>query len=223
MKKLFVLQYFPIYISILLTQINYIYLQPIFIPFNYNPDADKTTSLTTSSTQLSHSKNCQAASYCDNMEPCSSHGMCYVDLFSYYNMTSSNKKTKCICNIGWKSIEDQEVKCCYEKKQQAIAFLFEFVLGFGTGHWYIGNKALSIVKMIFSITLCVVVWVTAFFTLYKKGDYELKIERKEKRSRVYVWIMIAAICLFYVWQLIDAVLFGINFYKDGRGHELQEW
>jgi len=168
--------------------------------------------------------NCKAATYCDDDQPCSNHGICYVDLFGYYNITDSKKKTFCICDIGWISIDDQDVKCCYQKKQQAIAFLLEFVVGFGLGHWYIGKKWVSLLKMISISILCVIICVTSFFSLYKKGDYEPSThEKKKEKKNIFVWIMIISMVLFFVWQFVDAILFGINYYVDGKGHKLQEW
>jgi hypothetical protein len=168
--------------------------------------------------------SCKAATYCDDDQPCSDHGICYVDLFGYYNITDSNKKTRCICDIGWISIDDHDVKCCYQKKHQAIAFLLEFVVGFGVGHWYIGKKWISLLKMISISILCVIIWVTSFFNLYKKGVYEPSTQEKRiKKKNMSVWIMIISMVLFFVWQFVDAILFGINYYVDGKGHKLQEW
>jgi hypothetical protein len=178
--------------------------------------------------------NCKATSYCDNMEACSSNGICYVDIFSYYNVTNTNRNTSCICNVGWISVEGYDVSCCYQQKQQAIAFLLEFIFGFGAGHWYVGNKTRGLIKTIFSSTLCAVICATSFFMLYKLADYESisldekkyessNVIKKKNRNIVPVLLMVGSIICYFIWQLIDVVLFGINHYTDGNGQQLQGW
>ena len=178
--------------------------------------------------------NCEATSYCDNMEPCSSNGICYVDIFSYYNVTNTNRNSSCICNVGWISVDSYDVKCCYKQKQQAIAFLLEFIFGFVAGHWYVGNKTMGIIKTIFSSTLCTVICCTSFFMLYKLTDYESKSVDdkkyensnfvKEKNRNIFpVLLLVCSIVFYFIWQFIDVILFGINHYTDGNGKQLQGW
>ena len=51
-------------------------------------------------------------------------------------------------------LEDSTVYCCYEKKSQFFAFLIEIFLGFGFGHFYIGDIKYGLVKFFIQIFLC---------------------------------------------------------------------
>ena len=57
---------------------------------------------------------------------------------------------KCICN-DWYTTYTYKVdhqkryeiyKCCYKQKSKLTAVVLEFVIGFGLGHFYVGNYTL---------------------------------------------------------------------------------
>ena len=52
-----------------------------------------------------------------------------------------NEDNECVCVKGYDTIDDLsrgDFYCNYRKKSKLIAFLLEFVLGFGSGHFYMG-------------------------------------------------------------------------------------
>lgn len=164
---------------------------------------------------------CVAASYCDNHEPCSSHGNCYVDIFLYYNITSPNKTSSCKCNTGWITTKDNPIKCCYQKKLQSKAFLLEFIIGFGSGHFYIGHTVRGFMKLSFSFLLCLTFWLVGFLSCYREGSFE--IDSTFDKSNKSSYFIFGSLIIYFLLQIFDSVLFGINYYLDGNGQPLEEW
>ena len=88
------------------------------------------------------SNTCLSASTCNtSTKPlkCSLNGHCYIDLLNPKQQYDTVNYEKCICNRGWGTLKTDEISCCYAQKSKFMAFLFEFVLGFGIGHLYMGR------------------------------------------------------------------------------------
>jgi hypothetical protein len=82
--------------------------------------------------------------------------------------------------------------CTYKRKRQLIAFLLEFFLGgFAAGHWYTGQYIIAPFKVL-------------GFIFYLGSLIEI-----DKHSFPYIILV-----LFWVWQIVDCILYGINIYKD---------
>ena len=76
--------------------------------------------------------------------------------------------------------------------------------------------------------LCIIIGVTSFFILYTKGDYDFinldeRRNPKNIRNKLIVLLMVGSIVWYFMWQLLDSLLFGINYYSDGNGQLLQGW
>lgn len=134
-----------------------------------------------------------------------------------YN-TSDEKEEECICKQGFKTIEDDYFyKCSYRQKSYRMAFFLEFVVGFGAGHFYIGNKTIGYTKLIIYLVL--------FISLISLTLYKSKISAIE-RENSFCFRFIKSLCflsfglIYFTWQLIDAVLFCLGEYKDNNEIEL---
>ena len=107
------------------------------------------------------SDECEIGNYCTE-GTCSVNGNCKIDIFNIYNITSiEDLKTKCECNIGFTSFnideeesEEDKVFCCYEQKSHFSAFMIELFLGFGAGHFFIGDIKFGLLKFFIQIFLC---------------------------------------------------------------------
>ena len=104
------------------------------------------------------SKDCEIGNYCSNGVACSTNGNCKIDIF---NMNNETLESQCICNVGFSSYdievleeEDSEIYCCYEQKSHFTAFMLEIFLGFGIGHFYIGDIKFGLIKCFIQISLC---------------------------------------------------------------------
>jgi len=104
------------------------------------------------------SDECEIGNYCTT-GACSTFGNCKIDIYNITNET--NFESRCECNIGFSSydidvlkLEDSTTYCCYEQKSQFNAFLLEIFLGFGIGHFYIGDIKYGLIKFFLQLFLC---------------------------------------------------------------------
>ena len=121
---------------------------------------------------------------------------------------------KCICNRGWGTLKTDEISCCYAQKSKFMAFLFEFVLGFGIGHLYMGRMINFYIKFfVYVIMIC------SFCTIVCCLDNVIA-----KRNLKFMNILLMIICYFYIfWQFLDSVLIGVGYYKDDKDMDLFNW
>ena len=125
-----------------------------------------------------------------------------------------NERNECICLKGYDTIDDLskgDFYCNYKKKSKLITFLLEFVLGFGAGHFYIGNINLGTVKMIYTSLACLL------FCQYNS------IKKITEIKRIAVPLERILILGWVVWQIVDGLLIYFGYYKDGNGYELRGW
>jgi len=172
--------------------------------------------------QIFKVNKCERASFCNKIIPCSTNGNCFVDLFQYYNSTYMNVTSDCVCDSGYISTPGDSVRCCYKQKSQLFAFILEFSLGFGFGHFYVGNSTLGTVKLCGCLLIVAIVCFIGILSCYKEGDFDVEFKKGNTTSGT-TYLLYGAVILFAVWQIIDCVLFGINFYLDGNGSMLHEW
>lgn len=176
---------------------------------------------------------------------CSSYGKCFYDVMQYYESGKTKSFQNCICEEGYTDLDSsQYVKCCYKRKSQLIAFLLEFVLGFGVGHFYIGNNQIGFLKLFGCLTFCCSCCTIAFCFCYKeenpKRNISLEVQtlsvnvnlgNDNKISRtiqplkikIFNIIMLFSIYALLIWHCVDVVLFGLNLFNDGNGIALQHW
>ena len=189
----------------------------------------------------------QECQYSGQTIKCSEHGICFYDLFKYVTEESENKNfIDCICDIGY--ITDEETKedgtkCCYEQKAQKTALLLE-LLPLGFGHYYSGRLINFGIKMACEIILFLGIIIFGFCcqTISKKkkfGGYEI-LSNGPQNKNDYLFdnpkknqishqqlianaIFLVSCVVLTLWQIIDVLLFGLNFYTDGNNVELKSW
>ena len=126
--------------------------------------------------------------------------------------TGNNNET-CICFNTFASYPlDTYDMCGYPKKKQLYAFLLEFFVTFGVGHFYTGKYTIGVIKIFFWL----VCYVLFFF---------LRVINKKKEENSTVTLVIALLgcmccCGMLIWQLVDILMYGLNQYLDGNGIEL---
>ena len=141
---------------------------------------------------------------CKTLSLCSSHSTC------------DENTGICKCDKGYASKgDDGVVFCCYAQKAKYKAFVYEFLLGFGIGHKYIGNDHIFYIKffvyvffVISSIGFCVL-------SFFFKND---EISFSMKFTRTLFFLLCG--CTFICWQIIDGVMIMLDGYKDENGVEL---
>ena len=130
------------------------------------------------------------------------------------NRGTCNEKNECICKKGYDTVDDLskgDFYCNYRKKSKLIAFLLEFVLGFGAGHFYMENVILATIKMIYTSFTCLLF--CQFNNIRKIPEYQ-SVGVPLERYSVLAWI---------VWQIVDGLLIYFGCYKDGNGIEMKGW
>ena len=95
-----------------------------------------------------------------------------------------------------------------KKKSKVTAFLLEFILGFGSGLFYIERTTLATIKMIYTTITCLM------FCQYHS------IRKITELKRFAIPLERILLIGWAVWQIIDGILIAFGFYKDGYGHEL---
>lgn len=177
---------------------------------------------------------------------CSQHSKCFYDLFDYI-VENQDEFLTCVCDPGFidrkkdEESDSNRVRCCYQQKNQFTAFILEVIPGFGAGHLYIGNKSRFLCKCIIICCLLLGVIVINVFLWCKKAKDSnlLNTENANNNSqkkdfsvnnpkiKTYEMILNNLIILFFgiifIWQFIDAILFGVNYYHDNNDMTLMQW
>lgn len=141
-------------------------------------------------------KKCEISNYCGKeINGCSTNGNCNFNIFDFYkiNTTEEDKQPHCQCNEGYSShhmtLQNNDfinIQCCYKKKGMLTPFFLELFLGFGIGHFYLGNYVFAVIKLIIQILLCVLLWCTAYFACSKEHSFQTnynEINNNEKNSK----------------------------------------
>ena len=153
-----------------------------------------------------------------NSYGCSSHGKCDYNLL-IDNQSSISIDVRCQCATGYTNLNSTpEVYCCYKQKSQLKALLFEVCLGWGIGHFYVGNRKLGSIKLIVFGAIFgfhVLAWFEACGCRGKNSKGFMKV----------IGTIIGIITGMTVigWQMLDLFLFGLNYFKDENGVELTPW
>lgn len=137
-------------------------------------------------------------------------GMCSVGSVCLNDMA-------CLCAPGFATVPiTNDYQCCYEQKKQVTAFLLEFFVSFGAGHWYAMRHDYAGPKL------------TVFFILIFANIFMFVLIKCLGKDRgiwhVLRWIIfIASVICYLTWQTVDLVYYARNRINDGNGVELQEW
>ena len=170
-------------------------------------------------------KECLTSSICGTDIKCSKNGRCEYNLTEYYKKNNSTSKYTqyCTCIDGYttrnKDSGLESPQCCYPQSSQTIAFLLEFFLGFGLGHFYIGNSILGFIKLsCYSFFCCSCCSIACCFCCR-----EVDIQKNNYSQQFMNILLIFSVSGCFLWQFIDIILFGMNFYKDSNKVDLQRW
>merc|ERR1712087_708776 len=151
---------------------------------------------------------------CDELTNCDARGRCSTD---------DDGDWICLCDDGYTThpandpgtAEEDQVFCNYKQKQQLTAFLLQWFFGyFGGGHWYVGLTTLAGWHLGVALFICCG---TCCIAAVAAGAQE---------PNALVAVNCCACCGFlglFVWWLVDIIRFGMNWYKDGNGVELESW
>ena len=134
------------------------------------------------------------------------------------------------CNKGWANynpekdktkttVKDLNLKYCnYKQKAQLTAFLLEFFLPFGSGHFY----ALRYLSGVFKLLIFFGFWIGyCVINSMKKGGLSWV---DESLNMKVAGCFLCCLCMgILAWQITDIVLFSTNSYKDGNGAPLNSW
>ena len=136
-------------------------------------------------------EKCEIGNYCGST-PCSVNGYCDFDLTKYNNdlfFESTDNELKCFCNKGYSSYDITNLKnlertifCCYKQKSHLTAFYLELFIGFGIGHFYIGNINFGLIKFFSQIFLCFFFWCMIYFVCKKEHTVVLKLNEEDKKE-----------------------------------------
>ena len=125
-----------------------------------------------------------------------------------------NENNECVCIKGYDTVDDLSLGdfyCNYKKRSKLMAFLLEFVLGFGSGHFYMGHTTLATIKMIYtSLTCLMFCQYHSIRKITELKSFAVPLER----------ILLVG---WAAWQIIDGLLIAFGFYKDGKGYKLRGW
>ena len=114
-------------------------------------------------------------------------------------------------------------------ENQLTSFFLELFLSSGIGHLYSGRYVLGLIKMMFAILFCVIYGALKYFlkTDVKTDVFSSANENPEADSadtEKYLGVLFCFICCgLFLWQIVDLVLFGINYYNDGNGVPMASW
>ena len=124
---------------------------------------------------------CQISNYCGSESyGCSVYGNCNYRIFDYYkiNGTAEDKLPHCECFQDYSSYDievlksDSKVLCCYKKKGMLTAFFLELFIGFGAGHFYLGNYIFACVKLGIQLFLYFTVGCVLYFACTREHSFE---------------------------------------------------
>ena len=120
----------------------------------------------------------------------------------------------CACLRGYSTIDSTkhgDFYCNYKKKSQVVAFLLEFIMSFGSGHFYVGNYIIGVLKMIFTAFTCLLF--CQFHSLIKITEVKRYIRKVE----------LTCLCIWAGWQVLDAVVLGLGLINDSNGIAMKGW
>lgn len=140
---------------------------------------------------------------CGNFQCDKNHGTC----------SSNEGESFCSCLDDYATFPlDNKTQCNYLRKRQLVAFLLEFFVTYGAGHFYAENYKYAIPKLIVFVFLYCLFIVLRIVT---------KAKEENKLANLIICIL-AVVCFIgmITWQLIDVFKYGFNSYNDGNGIEL---
>ena len=123
-------------------------------------------------------ENCEVNSNCKG-QYCSNYGNC-----NFQQVNTSNIIIFCQCNKGYSSYDidknltkysEDAVYCCYKKKSILTSFLLELFLGFGIGHFYLGNTVYFFVKLFIELFFCLGMICVMYYSCIREHPFQTNI------------------------------------------------
>ena len=125
------------------------------------------------------------------------------------------KDNVCDCDKGYAKLSTNE-PCNYEKHKQLTACLLELFTNLGIGHIILGKYIFGFSKM----ALGIIPWM--FNILGICGVIRIKTSQGKWGTFMAIFLFVASLA-FFIWWIVDAVIFGLNKYKDANNIELEHW
>lgn len=125
------------------------------------------------------------------------------------------KDSVCDCDKGYAKLNETG-PCNYEKHKQLTSFLIELFTNLGIGHIILGKYVFGFSKM----ALGIIPWM--FNILGICGVIRIKTSQGKWGTFMAVFLFVTSLA-FFIWWIVDAVIFGLNKYKDANSIELEPW
>jgi len=138
------------------------------------------------------------------------------------NLTNQNcneviKHCECKSHLTTFPIDNIE-KCNYIRKSKLTAFLLEAFITWGAGHFYLHNFDYAIPKVLFWAILYI------FVILFKAISVDD--EEKNKSNPIRIMLLVFGsvfLCGMILWYIVDLILIGSDYFKDGNLVDLLAW
>ena len=127
------------------------------------------------------------------------------------------ESSECRCKKGFTDIEDMTTwGCCYKQKSGYTALFLEMLIGFGAGHFYVGNIMLGF----FKLGIYVVLFALAAIVCIKRMKMSIKSRDSFWMGFAKTAIIMGCGCVYVGWQMLDSAIFSLGGYKDGNNMPL---
>jgi hypothetical protein len=118
----------------------------------------------------------------------------------------------CECSSEYDSLPDDPLKCVYLKKSKLKAFLFELLVTYGAGHFYLENYQMAIPKLLF--------WVLSYCLIIILRTFQKSDENNIQFSCFMKIVAGLILLIMIIWQVLDLVFIWLDYYTDGYGISL---
>ena len=155
-------------------------------------------------------KSCNNDNDCNHGQCVDSYCKCDKKYVTYIDLKKYEKD-----NLGNNDIE----VCNYKLKSQLTALMLSIFIGFGSEHFYMGNKGVGAGKFVFYIFCYFLnIGLLLFYVLFKHKRNLLKF------IGLFEGIYMALGFLFmFFWNLRDWIKIGLNQIPDSKGFKLYSW
>ena len=165
---------------------------------------------------VTRDKNCNLTEYREQAERCD---------FSHMKCTDNKYLHHCSCKDGYITFpRNNTLYCNLKQKKQSIAFILEFCVGFGAGHFYRHEYTMGILKLVAFLLGIVFICI---FPITAKCISDCDCDCCAVFISIIYYLYICGLAFWYIW---DLVYFGKNKYKDlsykdqvGKSIPLEHW
>ena len=162
---------------------------------------------------VTRDKNCNLTEYPEQAIKCDlDHMIC----------TNKNYSHHCSCKGGYITFPKNNSKYCnLVQKKQSIAFVLEFCVGFGAGHFYRHDYTRGSLKLVAFVLGIVFIF---SFPITAKYISDCDCDFIAVLISIIYYLYLCALTVWYFW---DIIYFGKNKYKDfsnkGKAVPLKHW